>query len=92
MVATPPPQILQAALDAGLLSLQHKVLNAGDVRPVQLDLDVLRLMRAQENSGEVAKLLSSAQRSAPRPCSLLWLSHWFVCSYFTPTMLSLIHI
>ena len=66
MTTTPPPLLLQTALDAGLLNLQHKALNATSVRPVQLDLDVLRLMRARENSGVVAKLLNCAQRCAAR--------------------------
>jgi hypothetical protein len=62
MMATPPQGVMHAALDAGLLNLQHKALNAANVRPVQLDLDVLRLVRASENSADVAKLLNGAQR------------------------------
>lgn len=64
MTATPPHVVLQAALDAGLLDLQHKALNATSVRPVQLDMDVLRLVRAREHSAIIGRLLSCAQRSA----------------------------
>lgn len=62
MTATPPQALLKAALDAGLLNLQHKALNATSVRPVHLELDVLRLVRAREHSADVAKLLNCAQR------------------------------
>lgn len=68
MTATPPPMMLKAALDAGLLDLQHKALNATSVRPVQLDLEVLRLLRAKEQSAVVAKLLNCAQRFALLSC------------------------
>jgi hypothetical protein len=61
MTATPPQGLLDSALNAGLLNLQHKVLNATSVRPVELDMDVLRMVRATENSDDIVKLLTGAQ-------------------------------
>jgi hypothetical protein len=68
MCERPPKALLQAAIDAGLLSLQHKVLNCSAARPLLLDLELLQVLRARESSAALAKLLDGAQRYASPFC------------------------